>query len=207
MEQLMETKSNDKFLEQNDPFKLFQEWMLEAKKLELNDPDAIALATVSKEGKPNVRMVLLRYLEKDSFVFFSNYNSSKGQEIKENENVAFVCHWKTLRRQVRVRGVVSKESGSLADTYFKQRSLTSKLGAWASKQSKDLKTKDELYKKIEEMKLKFNHDPPRPEFWGGFRIQPLEIEFWMDGKDRLHDRFAWTREKFTDSWTINRLYP
>ena len=203
----MQSLDKDKIFEGSNPFEIFQTWMLEAKESELNDPDAIALATVNKLGAPNVRMVLLRFIEKESFIFFSNYNSTKGKEIVENNNVAFVCHWKTLKRQVRVRGLVSKEEGEIADSYFNQRSTMSKLGAWASKQSQQLSKKDILYRRIEEFSLKFDNDPPRPKFWGGFRVKPLEIEFWRDGLDRLHDRAIWSRENFNAEWNVERLYP
>jgi len=203
----MKTLDKDKIFEGDNPFEIFQTWMLEAKESELNDPDAIALATANKLGIPNVRMVLLRFIEKDSFVFFSNYNSTKGQEILENNNVAFVCHWKSLKRQVRVRGLASKEEGEITDSYFSQRSITSKLGAWASKQSQKLSKKDLLYRRVEELSVKFDSSIPRPKFWGGFRVKPLEVEFWKDGSDRLHDRIVWRRENFEAEWNVIRLYP
>ena len=203
----MQSLHKDKVFDGSDPFEIFQNWMLEAKESELNDPDAIALATANKLGVPNGRMVLLRYIEKDSFVFFTNYNSVKGKELVENRNVAFVCHWKSLQRQVRVRGLASKEEGEIADSYFNQRSTISKLGAWASKQSQQLSNKDTLHHRVKEIGLKFDNDPPRPKFWGGFRVKPLEIEFWKDGPDRLHDRIIWSRENFKANWNVNRLYP
>ena len=190
-----------------DPFKLYRSWKEEASGSELNDPDAIALATVDKDGLPNVRMVLLRVIENDGFVFFTNYKSAKGIEIDGSGKVAFVSHWKSIRRQVRVRGFISRDETKLSDDYFEKRPLESRIGAWASRQSTILNSKTELLDKIRKLKDELGENPPKPSFWGGFRISPLEIEFWHDGAYRIHDRFLWKRENVQANWTINRLSP
>ena len=191
----------------SNPFQIAKIWLEEARLTELNDPDAIALSSVDTHGRPNVRMVLLRYIEDTSFVFFTNYNSTKGKEILNSGNVAFVFHWKSLRRQIRVRGKAVKENGELADEYYAGRSLTSKCGAWASRQSAPLKNREELLQSVDDIKKRFNNDPPRPSFWGGIRVKPFEIEFWSDGKDRLHDRFLYTQNLNQDEWNVQRLSP
>ena len=191
----------------DDPFELYRKWKEEAVVNELNDPDAIALATVDRDGLPNVRMVLLRIIEDDGFVFFTNYNSAKGIEIDDSGKVAFVSHWKSIRRQVRVRGLITKDQTALSDSYFAKRPLESRIGAWASKQSKILNSKEELLTRIQELKEDLGQNPPKPPFWGGFRIKPLEIEFWNDGAYRVHDRFLWKRTDLGSAWIINRLNP
>lgn len=193
----------------DDPFAIARVWMKEAEKSELNDPDAIALATVDAQGLPNVRMVLLRQIEDDAFVFFTNYDSKKGQEISASGKAAFVLHWKSLRRQIRVRGMVTREDGAQADDYFASRSLKSRLGAWASRQSQPLDSRASLMADVAKITVEKGPNPPRPPFWGGFRIRPVEIEFWADGAFRLHDRFRWTRDIGADAsnWTVQRLNP
>ena len=191
----------------NDPFELFRLWKKEAVATEINDPDAVALATVDDDGLPNVRMVLLRFIEDNGFVFFTNYSSKKGKEITTSGKVAFVCHWKSIRRQIRVRGEISKDETGLSEEYYNQRPVESRIGAWASRQSEILDSKEILLKKIDELKVKFGEKPPKPAFWGGFRIKPIEIEFWRDGEYRIHDRFLWKRENVGSSWTVNRLSP
>ena len=193
----------------DDPFAIARAWMKEAEKSELNDPDAIALATVDAHGLPNVRMVLLRQIEDDAFVFFTNYDSKKGQEISASGKAAFVLHWKSLRRQIRVRGMVTREDGAQADDYFASRSLKSRLGAWASRQSQPLDSRASLMADVAKITVEKGPNPPRPPFWGGFRIRPVEIEFWADGAFRLHDRFQWTRDLGADAsnWTVQRLNP
>ena len=195
------TFSND------DPFEQFRIWKKEAVLKEINDPDAIALATVDDDGLPNVRMVLLRFIEDDGFVFFTNYCSAKGQEIESSGKAAFVCHWKSIRRQIRVRGLISRDETKLSDEYYSQRPLESRIGAWASRQSEVLKSKDVLLNKIDKLKVEFGDNPPKPPFWGGLRIKPLEIEFWRDGEYRIHDRFLWKRKNIRSSWSVNRLNP
>ena len=191
----------------DDPFRIAKGWLEEAEKSEPNDPNAIALATVDSEGLPNVRMVLLKDIEADSFVFYTNYGSAKSKEIDTSGNAAFVLHWKSLRRQIRVRGLVEKENGSQADTYYASRSLPSRLGAWASRQSQPLKSRTSLMAEVAKITARKGPNPPRPPFWGGFRIRPLEIEFWADGDFRLHDRFQWRRKTLGDDWEITRLSP
>lgn len=190
-----------------DPFDLARAWLAEAEKTEPNDPNAIALATVDPSGLPNVRMVLLKDVETDAFVFYTNYGSQKGQEIEASGKAAFVLHWKSLRRQIRVRGVTEREDGPQADDYYASRSLKSRLGAWASQQSQPLSSREALMAEAAKQALTRGPNPPRPPFWGGIRLRPVEIEFWADGAFRLHDRFRWTRPGPSDSWSIQRLNP
>ncbi len=191
----------------DDPFALARAWLAEAEKTEPNDPNAIALATVDADGLPNARMVLLKDIEAAAFVFYTNYTSKKSQEIECTGKAAFVLHWKSLRRQIRVRGDVSREDGAQADAYYTSRSLKSRLGAWASDQSKPLASRGVLVAEVARQAARHGLNPPRPPFWGGFRIIPTEIEFWADGAFRLHDRFRWTRENAQALWGISRLHP
>ncbi|WP_208353173.1 pyridoxamine 5'-phosphate oxidase [Pseudaestuariivita rosea] len=191
----------------DDPFQIVRAWMSEAEKTEPNDPNAIALSTVDETGLPNARMVLLKDVEDDAFVFYTNYNSQKAAEITQAGKAAFVMHWKSLRRQIRVRGVVELEEGKKADDYFTSRSLKSRLGAWASQQSKPLSSRAALVAEVAKVTARHGTNPKRPPFWGGFRIKPLEIEFWADGDYRLHDRFQWKREKLDHEWETVRLNP
>ncbi len=190
-----------------DPFLIARDWLAEASLTEPNDPTAIALATVDADGMPNARMVLLKDITEDSFVFYTNYISAKSVEISSNGKCAFVMHWKSLRRQVRVRGYVVKEDGPAADAYFESRGLQSKLGAWASHQSQPLESRAALVKRVAGITLAHGVKPKRPPFWGGFQIFPVEIEFWADGKHRLHDRFKWQRTTSDDPWDVSRLNP
>lgn len=191
----------------DDPFKLAQDWLSEAEGTELNDANAIALSTVDADGMPNARMVLLKEIEPDGFVFYTNYHSAKAAEIKSAGNAAFVMHWKSLRRQIRVRGKVQIIDGPQADAYFASRSLQSRLGAWASKQSQPLASRTALLAKVAKVTASHGPSPKRPDFWGGYKIIPTEIEFWADGTFRLHDRFRWTREASTEGWKVDRLNP
>jgi pyridoxamine 5'-phosphate oxidase len=191
----------------DDPFAIARSWLAEAEKTEANDPNAIALATVDSDGLPNARMVLLKEIEDAAFVFYTNYGSTKAQEVESAGKAAFVMHWKSLRRQVRVRGIVSREDGTQADTYYASRSLKSRLGAWASDQSQPLSSRGALMAEVARVTAEKGLNPPRPPFWGGFRIAPVEIEFWADGAFRLHDRFRWRRATIGDSWQISRLNP
>ena len=191
----------------DNPFDLARAWLAEAQESQPNDPNAIALSTVDIHGLPNARMVLLKEIEDASFVFYTNYGSAKAQELDGAQKAAFVMHWKSLRRQIRVRGRVSKESGPQADEYFASRSLKSRIGAWASKQSQPLNSRAELLAESAKLSLKLGPAPTRPEFWGGNRITPGEIEFWADGAFRLHDRFRWTRPDPDGEWSIQRLNP
>lgn len=190
-----------------DPFQLARDWLAEAEAAEPNDPNAIALATVDAAGLPNVRMVLLKEIEADAFVFYTNYGSAKAQEIDQAGKAAFVLHWKSLRRQIRVRGLTSREEGPQADAYYASRSLKSRLGAWASQQSQPLTSRTALMAEVAKITATRGPNPPRPPFWGGFRLRPLEIEFWADGAFRLHDRFRWRREDVESPWEILRLNP
>jgi pyridoxamine 5'-phosphate oxidase len=203
----MESKFDEKLFVGEEPFTIFRRWLEEARKTEVNDPDAIALATVDKEGLPNVRMVLLRIIEEDAFVFFTNYGSKKAQEAFLTNKVAFNLHWKSLRRQIRVRGHVEKEDGMIADKYFSEREVGSQTAAWASKQSETLTDRQELIERWQSYKNKFEKNVVRPNFWGGIRIKPVQIEFWADGQYRLHDRFLWERKLGEKSWSVRRLYP
>lgn len=191
----------------DDPFQITRDWLAEASLQEPNDPNAIALATVDPDGLPNVRMVLLKDVEPAGFVFYTNYNSAKGGEVQTAGKAAFVMHWKSLRRQIRVRGITEREDGKAADDYYASRSLQSRLGAWASKQSQPLASRFSLMAEVAKVTAAKGPNPPRPPFWGGFRLLPLEIEFWADGAFRLHDRFRWQRETLHDAWKISRLNP
>jgi pyridoxamine 5'-phosphate oxidase len=190
-----------------NPFELARQWLSEAEAGEANDPNAVALATVDENGLPNVRMVLLKDIEEDGFVFYTNYGSAKGRELEQNSKAALVMHWKSLRRQIRVRGLVTREDGPKADEYFASRSLQSKLGAWSSEQSQELTSRGALMAKVAKMTVTHGTNPKRPPFWGGFRIIPLEIEFWADGTFRLHDRFVWRRNMPDEEWAVTRLNP
>ena len=197
----------------DDPFKLAQAWLKEAEASEPNDPNAIALSTVDAEGMPNARMVLLKDIEAagdktGAFVFYTNYDSAKGTEIAATGKAAFVMHWKSLHRQIRVRGITEREDGPLADAYYDSRSLKSRLGAWASKQSRPLASRTALMAEVARVTGSHGPVPKRPPHWGGIRILPLEIEFWADGAFRLHDRFRWTRTaSHSSTWKIMRLNP
>lgn len=191
----------------NDPIALTRAWLDEASLTEPNDPEAIALASVDADGLPNVRMVLLRGIEPDAFVFYTNYGSAKGHEIAASGKAAFVVHWKSLRRQVRVRGLAEKEDGAAADAYYASRPLQSRIGAWASRQSQPLQSRAALMAEAAKAGVKHGTAPTRPPFWGGFRIRPLEIEFWANGEFRLHDRFRWRRASLDADWNVERLNP
>ncbi|MFQ6551985.1 pyridoxamine 5'-phosphate oxidase [Aestuariibius insulae] len=196
----------------SDPIALVMDWLADAERSEPEDANAMALATVDAAGLPNVRIVLLKEIEPTTenggaFLFYTNYESSKAQEIETAGRAAFVLHWKTLRRQVRVRGSVRREDGPKADAYYQSRAPGSRIGAWTSQQSKPLASRAALLQERDDTIAKLGDEPGRPPFWGGFRITPVEIEFWADGADRLHDRFLWTRQTAADPWTVSRLYP
>jgi len=190
-----------------DPFVLVQSWMQAATPREPSDPNAIALASVDVGGMPNVRMVLLKEIEADAFVFYTNYESAKGKELISSGKAAFVLHWKSLARQVRVRGLVEKEDGPQADAYYASRPLGSRIGAWASAQSRPLTSKAALVAAVAKAGVVHGLNPSRPPYWGGFRIRPLEIEFWANGEFRLHDRYRWRRANLDAEWEIRRLSP
>lgn len=191
----------------DDPFALARGWLAEAEASEPNDPNAIALATVDANGLPNARMVLLKSIENDCFVFYTNYESTKARELEFAGKAAFVMHWKSLRRQVRVRGHIAREDGEKADAYYASRSLKSRLGAWASAQSQPLSSRAVLMADVAKMTARHGTNPPRPPFWGGFKVTPVEIEFWADGPFRLHDRFVWRRDDVASEWKVTRLSP
>lgn len=191
----------------DDPFAIARRWLEEAGATEPNDPNAIALATVDAEGLPNVRMVLLKEITAAAFVFYTNYDSAKGQELAASGKAAFVMHWKSLRRQIRVRGSVMRDEGPGADAYYASRNLQSRLGAWASRQSQPLDSRGTLMAEVARITVTKGTNPPRPPFWGGFRIDPVEIEFWADGAFRLHDRFRWRRPTPEAEWQVLRLHP
>ena len=191
----------------DNPFEIARRWLGEAEVSEVNDPNAIALASVDADGLPNVRMVLLKDIEDAAFVFYTNYGSAKGQELTQSGKAAFVMHWKSLRRQIRVRGTVTREEGPQADAYYNSRSLQSRLGAWASQQSQPLSSRGALMADVAKITVTQGPTPKRPPFWGGFRIHPVEIEFWADGAFRLHDRFRWSRRSSDEAWRVQRLNP
>ncbi|UWP99945.1 pyridoxamine 5'-phosphate oxidase [Aliiroseovarius crassostreae] len=191
----------------DNPFEIARSWLIEAEASEPNDPNAIALSTVDPEGMPNSRMVLLKEIEDDAFVFYTNYGSAKAQEIEATGKASFVMHWKSLRRQIRVRGTVTREEGPQADAYYSSRSLKSRLGAWASHQSAPLSSRAALMAEVAKVTATHGPSPKRPPFWGGYRIHPVEIEFWADGAFRLHDRFRWTCEESNPNWVVTRLNP
>jgi len=193
--------------EGEDPFVIIRRWQEEAWKTEPNDANAIALSTVDSDGLPNVRMVLLKDIEDDAFVFYTNYQSAKGQELTETPKAAFVLHWKSLRRQVRVRGLVTREDGEKADAYYNSRALESRIGAWASEQSHPLKSRATLLAEVAKQGVQQGLRPKRPAHWGGFRIKPVEIELWADGAFRLHDRFRFTQLENKRGWQATRLAP
>ncbi|MEZ2222251.1 pyridoxamine 5'-phosphate oxidase [Rhizobium sp. RCC_161_2] len=196
------------FTEQNEPFALFATWLREAEATEPNDPNAVALATVDKDGLPNVRMVLLKGFDSQGFVFYTNFESQKGQEILSQKKAAMCFHWKSLRRQVRLRGLVEVVSDREADEYYKTRARGSRIGAWASKQSRALEGRFALEKAVAEYTARYAlGDIPRPPYWSGFRIRPLSIEFWHDRQFRLHDRIEFRREVPEGAWEKVRMYP
>ena len=183
------------FGELDNPFKLFEEWFNAAKKTEINDPNALALGTSDKEGNSSVRMVLLKGFNKKGFVFYTNLNSKKSEDIKANPKASMCFHWKSLLRQVRVVGKINSVSSKDADEYYNSRAYGSRIGAWASKQSTILNQRDELTQSINTFKKKFpdENNVPRPNYWSGWNLSPTEIEFWLDGENRIHQRLKYIR--------------
>ena len=198
---------NNCFLDLDDPIELFKVWKDEAKKSEPNDPNALSLATSNKNNIPSVRMVLLKEFNQNGFVFYTNLNSQKGNELKENPNAAMCFHWKSLLRQIRISGTITQVEDSIADQYYNSRGYDSRIGAWASKQSKELKNRDELENSIKEFKQKFDdiNNVPRPKHWSGWCLNPLSIEFWLGDKYRIHERLKYN--KVSNNWKRSILYP
>jgi len=196
------------FSQATDPFSLFQNWFDEAKASEVNDPNAMAVATVDADGMPDVRMVLLNGFSDQGFVFYTNTESAKGQELEHQPKAALVFHWKSLRRQIRVRGPVARVADDEADAYFNSRPRESRIGAWASEQSRPLESRFALEKRVAYYAVKYAVGTvPRPPHWTGYRITPLSMEFWHDRPFRLHDRVRFTREAPESPFTAQRLYP
>ena len=195
------------FLNDDDPFIVFKKWMSEAEKNEVNDPNAVALATVNQVSQPDVRMVLLKEFNNKGFVFFTNLNSKKGIDLKTTPKASMCFHWKSLLRQVRISGDISLISDNEADEYYNSRPYLSRIGAWSSNQSKPMETRDAFLNKIEEYKNKFSDQKnvPRPKHWSGFLLSPKRIEFWKDVEGRLHQRLEYTKE--INSWKKQILYP
>jgi len=192
----------------SDPFQLFDRWMSDAAASEVNDPNAMAIATTNATGLPDLRMVLLKHADTDGFVFYTNTQSQKGLQLTENMQAAGVLHWKSLRRQVRFRGPVELVADSEADEYFASRPRASRIGAWASQQSRPLESRFALEKAVAREALRFNiGEVPRPPHWTGYRIRPLYIEFWTDKPFRLHDRLVYRRATPDGEWRTERLYP
>ena len=191
----------------DDPFVLFQVWLGEAKSSEPNDPDAMSLATVDAQGRPNLRMVLLKGVQDGSFVFFTNYESAKGVELIGQPHAALCFHWKSLGKQVRVRGTIEKVSAAESDAYFATRAKDSQIGCWASAQSRPVATRWAFEREIAKYAAQYAlAKVPRPPYWGGFRVKPFEIEFWRNRPFRLHDRLVYRREG-AQPWRTERLYP
>ena len=208
MSEVLDRSQAADFVTAEDPFEVFEAWMAEAEKSEINDPNAMSVATVDPSGMPNVRILLLKGYDRDGFVFYTNLDSAKGQELQATEKVAICFHWKSLQRQVRARGPVVPVSADESDAYFNSRSRGSRIGAWASQQSRPLESREYLEHAVKHFEKKFEgEEPPRPEYWSGFRLMPLEMELWQDGAFRLHDRVRFTRDHAAAPWTGQRLYP
>jgi len=198
---------NSCFLDLDDPIELFKLWMDDAKKSEPNDPNAVSLAT-SNNNFPSVRMVLLKDFSQNGFIFYTNLNSQKGNELKENPKAAMCFHWKSLLRQIRINGVVTQVADDVADKYYNSRSYDSRIGAWASKQSKELTSRDQLVDSIKEYKDKYNdeNNVPRPSHWSGWILSPQSIEFWLDGDSRIHERLKYVIDR-NGQWIKSLLSP
>tara|TARA_B100000123_G_C25692646_1_gene411558 strand:+ start:21 stop:650 length:630 start_codon:yes stop_codon:yes gene_type:complete len=194
------------FEEIDNPIELFEKWFAKAKETEINDPNAVAVATADKNNQPSVRMVLLKGLSKKGFVFYTNFNSKKGSDLKFNKKASMCFHWKSIRRQVRIIGTVEKVTNKEADDYYNSRPYKNKIGAWASLQSEILNKREDFLKKIESYEKKYpSNNIPRPDHWSGWRLIPLEIEFWLDGEGRIHERLNYKNEK--GNWVKELLYP
>ena len=196
------------FMDLENPIELFDNWFNEAKKTEINDPNTLALATADKNGVPSVRMVLLKEFSKNGFVFYTNLNSVKSENLKNNPYASMCFHWKSLLRQIRINGKISKVHDNEADEYFTSRPYGSKIGAWASEQSTILKNRHELYQSIEKFKKKYpdKNSVPRPKYWSGWNLIPKEIEFWLDGENRIHQRLKYLKSE-NGKWIRSLLSP
>lgn len=203
-----EQLKNGDFTADSDPFALFAQWMEEAVRSEPNDPNAMALASAGSDGFPDVRIVLLKGFDTAGFVFYTNLESAKGRELRERPQAALAFHWKTLRRQIRIRGTVARVSEAEADAYFATRPRLAQIGAWASKQSAPLESRLAFEKAVAQVTARYPFGTiPRPPHWSGFRVAPLAMEFWHDRPFRLHDRIAFTRADAHTTWIKTRLYP
>ncbi|MEM1284662.1 MAG: pyridoxamine 5'-phosphate oxidase [Pseudomonadota bacterium] len=207
------SKTAPPFLSATDPYEVFEAWLDDASASEPNDPNAASLATVDSDGMPNVRVVLVKAVERSGFVFYTNLQSAKGAELLGSKKAALCFHWKTLGRQVRVRGAVEQVADDVADVYFASRPRGSRIGAWASKQSEALETPNALRERVAEFTDRYGSDDdtgqavPRPPHWSGFRLEPVEFELWHNGEFRLHDRLTFARKTPEADWQIRRLYP
>ena len=190
-----------------DPILLFKDWLSQAEKKEIRDPNAMQLATVAKNGIPSVRTVLLKDIIDGEFIFYTNYESRKSNEISETGKGAICFYWKSLNRQIRLTGSIKKVSKKVSDEYYNSRSRGSRIGAWASQQSRELESREILMNKVKLFESKYNDDIPRPDFWGGFALKPVEFEFWQDGDFRLHDRFILKPTTVKNEWIAKRYYP
>ena len=199
---------NKCFLDLDNPFELFEKWFEVAKKNEINDPNALALGTASKDGVPSVRMVLLKGFDKDGFIFYTNLKSQKSKELKENPNATMCFHWKSLLRQIRIVGKLNQVDDKIADDYYSTRAYESRIGAWASKQSSILKSRDELLNNLENFKKKYSDKDkvPRPDHWSGWNLKPSSIEFWLDGDNRIHERLKYILDS-KNNWNKSLLSP
>jgi len=205
---LTEQVFDDSAARKPDPLKVFEAWLEQARTTETNDPSAMSLATVDGEGLPDCRMVLLNGLDERGFVFFTNMQSAKGEELAARPAAALLFHWKSLRRQVRVRGPVEKVTEAESDGYFNRRPRGSRIGAHASQQSREVESRARLVAQVEAMTERFeDREVPRPDYWGGYRIKPVQIEFWLDGEYRLHNRVVYSRPEPGGAWSTRRLYP
>lgn len=199
---------NDDFTTADAPMALFNAWMDDAKQSEINDPNAFALATIDESGMPNVRMLLLNGLSDIAFTFYTNYQSNKGRELLSAKKAAMCFHWKSLRRQVRLRGLITPVDDETADAYYNSRPRGSRIGAWASQQSRTLENRQELEARVQHFEDKFaDGEIARPDYWSGFDLTPLSMEFWHDRPFRLHDRIVFERDHGDDPWRKRRLYP
>ena len=194
------------FEEDNNPINLFKKWFSKAKETEINDPNAVAIATSDNNNQPSVRMVLLKGLSDKGFVFYTNFNSKKSNDLKSNKKASMCFHWKSLRRQVRVSGSVEKVADSEADDYYNSRPYKNKIGAWASSQSETLKNRQEFLEKVKNFENKYpSNNVPRPPYWSGWRLIPAQIEFWLDGEGRIHERLNYVQRN--NEWKKELLYP